>query len=59
MTQFGYREGLSTIDALLCFTDLVRQSFEEGTLSLAMFLDLSKAFDSVPHHSLIEKIKKI
>ena len=40
---------------MLYFTDEIRRSAESGKLTGALFIDLRKAFDSVPHNPLPKK----
>jgi ribonuclease P/MRP protein subunit RPP40 len=54
--QFGFRRGLSTSSAVLSFIDNIVRSFEKNNHYKAIFLDLSKAFDTVSHDILIKKL---
>ena len=42
---------------MLYFTDEIR-SAESGKLTGALFIDLRKAFDSVPHKELLSKLRR-
>lgn len=44
--QFGFRPGLSSEDALYSATKFISNSLDNGEKTLAIFLDLAKAFDS-------------
>ena len=55
--QFGYRKKLSTTDAILQCTEYVRTEMDKKNTVCGAFLDLSKAFDSISHEILIEKLK--
>ena len=55
--QFGFREGFSSYMALLDFTNNIAEAFEKKMCTIGLFLDLSKAFDCVNHHILIQKMK--
>ena len=54
--QFGFRGGRSTETAVQTFVDDVYCSFDAGEAVAAVFLDLSKAFDTVHHSTLLEKL---
>ena len=54
--QFGFRKGHSTIFAILTLTDFISQALENGDYVIGIFLDFSKAFDTVNHAILFEKL---
>ncbi|XP_044762512.1 uncharacterized protein LOC123319517 [Coccinella septempunctata] len=56
--QYGYRRGSSTCDAVMRFVEYTLDCFERGSLSLSIFLDLSRAFDCVPPQALVDKLSK-
>ena len=58
-TQFGSGKSRSTKDALLYFTECVRQNMEANESVVCAALDLSKAFDSICHHRLQSKLVSI
>lgn len=51
--QFGFTGGLSTTDAVYEFTKIITHNLDNNKKCLAIFLDLAKAFDTVPHSSLL------
>ena len=57
--QWGFLEGRSTVTALLHITDHWLQALEAGHDICAVFFDFRKAFDSVPHIPLMEKINSL
>ena len=57
--QFGYRKGYSTQDALLYSTETWRGSLDAKKKSHVAFLDLSKAFDSLNHTILEQKLSNM
>ena len=48
---------MSTTDAILQCTEYVRTEIDKKNTVCGAFLDLSKAFDSISHEKLIEKLK--
>ena len=55
--QFGFQTGLSTEHAIVKLVDQIYKSFEKDHYTLGVFIDLSKAFDTVYHAILIRKLK--
>ena len=55
--QFGFRPKLSTNTALTHLTDKVLLNMDSGRLTGAVFLDLSKALDTVDNDLLLHKLK--
>ena len=51
--QFGFRSRHSTEHAILCIIDNIQRAVEERKYSCGIFLDFSKAFDTVDHQILI------
>lgn len=47
--QFGFRPNRSTELAVTFFTDLIRKEADGGKATGSVFIDLSKAFDTISH----------
>ena len=58
-SQFGFRPGSSTQEALLTLTRQWHLTLDEGGSELCVFLDLVKAFDSIPHHLIITALHEL
>jgi len=56
--QFGFRPKHSTTDAILTLTNDILRALEEKDYALAIFCDLSKAFDTISHKILLMKLNK-
>ena len=55
--QFGFREKHSTEHAIMQLTDQINCSFEKNLYTLGIFIDFSKAVDTVDHKMLITKLE--
>jgi hypothetical protein len=58
-SQFGFQRGKSANDAIVYLTEKIRLELDRGNNVYAAFLDLSKAFNSIDHIVLKEKLKEI
>jgi hypothetical protein len=54
--QHGFRKGKSCVSALVEFTESVINSIDNGERPVGIFMDLSKAFDSISHKTLLQKL---
>jgi hypothetical protein len=54
--QFGFRENHSTSLALIEITDNILEDLQSGKYVAGIYLDLSKAFDTVDHKILLHKL---
>ncbi len=57
--QFGFRKNHSTIHPMILLDNFISESLNNKNYAIAIFCDLSKAFDTVDHTILISKIKKM
>ena len=55
--QFGSLSNLSTTHEILLITDKIQKAIENKLYSCGIFLDVSKAFDTVNHTILLKKLE--
>ena len=55
-SQYGFRAGHSTELALIELIDRITQDLDKGKIPISFFLDLSKAFDTLDHVILLQKL---
>ena len=56
--QFGFRQKRSTNQALIVLLDKITAALDKSDIVLGVFLDFSKAFDTVDHQILLNKMYK-
>ena len=55
--QFGFWKDHSTEHAIAQLVDQIYKSFENDKYTVGIFIDLSKAFDTVDHTILLKKLE--
>ena len=54
--QFGFQKFCSTEYAIVQLIDQISDAFKQNQFTLGLFIDFSKAFDTVNHEILLEKL---
>ena len=57
--QAGFREGRSTIDHLFILTEVIRSRKEQRKDTYCAFLDLKKAYDTIPRDTIWERLHQV
>ena len=57
--QWGFLPGRSSVSALLSVTHEWLKNLEDGNEVCSVYFDLHKAFDSIPHRLLLQKLCQI
>ena len=55
--QYGFRKFYSTLLALIEMTDLIKRFLDEKQYVIGIFIDFRKAFDTVNHDILLDKLE--
>ena len=55
--QFGFRQGYSTSHSLISITETIKKTLDNNKYGCGVFIDLRKAFDTVNHGILLQKLE--
>lgn len=57
--QYGFRPKSNTLSATIDLVTKIKTSIDQKQLALGVFIDLKKAFDTVSHYILLQKLQAI
>jgi hypothetical protein len=57
--QFGFRRGRNTRDCLFVATEIIKESLRADSSVFGAFIDIIRAFDSVPIYALLHKLTRL
>ena len=55
-SQFGFRHNHSTSHAIITLTEKISRALDTGKIVCGIFIDFRKAFDVIPHKTLLKKL---
>ena len=55
-SQYGFRSNHSTVDAITEFVTKILPSLDKREICLSAYIDLSKAFDTINHDVMLQKL---
>ena len=58
-TQFAYRKGLGTCDAVLCLSHTLQSALESGQEARIVQIDFRAAFDRVNHQRILYRLSSV
>ena len=56
LRQYGFRKNMSTSMAIMELVENITNAMDNGKLTIRVFIDLKKAFDTVDHSILVTKL---
>ena len=56
--QYGFRKSHSTTHALISITEQIRKALDNKDFAVGVFVDFQKAFDTVDHNILLDKLNR-